>query len=86
MVVVTVSHLECSLPSNSRRDEGLDIDIGTGDDHDRFHASVQDEVSKDSPTHVLPSSLLIKSSDIRILDIIGQGRDIFQISSHAHMH
>ena len=58
-------------------------DFATGSGVAHSHASMQDEVTKDSPRHVLPSSLLIKSSDIRILDIIGQGRDPMQVSAHA---
>ena len=83
MIVATVSHqeLECSLSLHA---ELSDFDTGTSEDP--AHANVQDVVTKDSPRHVLPSSLLIKSSDIRILDIIGQGRRDMYLASQYPMH
>ena len=87
--IAVVSYQESSLPLHGKRVESRYLNNeasykGHSSVQDRMtkgsledvpnplslhvHASVEG-----SPKHTLPSSLHIKSSDIRILDVIGQG-------------
>ena len=71
------------LHMHEKTDYGLELsklDSGTGQDYASSHAFGQDVVKN---SKMLPSSLHIKSSDVRILDVIGQGRDILLSSARC---